>query len=290
MDRAHFLVFLAFVLIPAMTLRAATGHGGARIAGIANAGVAIHDPWAVNYNQAGMVHCDHAMAALYTENRFMLADISLASAAVILPVTYGTLGVSLGTFGNEHYREGNAGLAFARRFGERFSAGVRLNYHFVSVGEGYGSAGTLTAEGGGIFELAPGLHIGAHVVNPTGSVIARPEYIAHDERVTTVFRTGISYRFSDNGLLTLEIEHERHVSPPSARVGLEYGIGEYLFVRCGAGIHPIHNAAGFGYRSGRWQIDIASSYHYVLGYSPMAGLIYHFGDSQRKRSGIQPGQ
>lgn len=246
---------------------------GARAAGMANATVAIYDFWAISHNQAGIASIDKLTAGLFTENRFLLCDLSLAAAGVILPTTYGNFGVSLQYFGSNLYSEGKAGLAYARHFGEKLSAGVQLNYMFTTIGEGYGRTGTATAELGIICELLPGLYLGAHIFNPTKASLKTTGYLDIREYIPTIIRTGAAYHFSEKVLLSLEVEKDsRH--QPMAKFGVEYMITEGMFVRAGLCTNPMLNSFGFGIHKGKLQFDISASYHHLLGYSPQAGIIY----------------
>ncbi len=275
MKPLHF-TFLLIVLSASLKTPAADNLlSGARATGMANASVTLYDFWAISHNQAGIARIDHITASIFTENRFLLSDLSLAAAGVILPTTYGTFGASLQFFGSSLYSEGKAGLAYARRFGERLSAGVQLNYMFTNIGDGYGSTGTATAELGIICEILPRLYLGVHVFNPTKASLKTTGYLDIKEYISTTIRTGAAYHFSEKVLLNLEVEKDiRH--KPMAKMGIEYMITEGMFVRAGVSTNPMLNAFGFGIHKGRLQFDISASYHYLLGYSPQAGIIYAF--------------
>ncbi len=266
---------LLIALLPTGLLAAGNMLTGARAAGMANATVAVYDFWGISHNQAGMAGLEYPSAAFYAENRFMVQEMSLAAVACILPAAKGNVGLSLTYFGNHLYGEGKAGLAYARAFGEKLSAGMQLNYLFVSIGDGYGSTGAVAAELGIIIEVLPNMQVGAHIFNPTRALLTRYEHLHADERIATVVRTGLSYSFSGNVMISIEAEKDiRH--PPVARFGLEYAITQGVMVRTGLSTNPMHNTFGFGLHTGQWQIDIASSYQYLLGYSPQAGIVYTF--------------
>jgi hypothetical protein len=270
------LTFLLIFLSASIKTPAADNLlSGARAAGMANASVAIYDFWAISHNQAGIARIDTITAGLFTENRFLLSDLSLAAAGFILPTTSGNFGVSLQFFGSSLYSEGKAGLAYARHFGEKLSASVQLNYMFTNIGEGYGRTGTATAELGIICEILPRLYLGAHIFNPTKASLKTTGYLDIKEYISTIIRTGAAYHFSEKVLLSLEVEKDiRH--QPMAKFGVEYMITEGMFVRAGLSTNPTLNSFGFGIHKGKLQFDISTSYHHLLGYSPQAGVIYAF--------------
>ena len=263
------------LLLPRSVTAASLTPGGTRPAGMANAMVAVYDFWALCHNQAGMARIRSPAAAFHAENRYMIPELSQAAAGYVHPAGEGTMGVTLNWFGNALYNEGTAGLAYARLFGDKLAAGVMLSYRFISIGEGFGSAGTIAAEIGLICEILPGLRVGAHIDNPGRARIATYEYLDHDERLPSVIRSGLAYQFSEGLQASLEVEKDIHY-PARARIGVEYAYGERIMLRTGLTTHPMTNSFGFGLKSGNWQLDLASSYHYVLGYSPQAGLLYQW--------------
>ncbi|MFP4065710.1 MAG: hypothetical protein ACLFS0_09455 [Bacteroidales bacterium] len=246
---------------------------GSRAAAMANASVAIYDTWSVSHNQAGMMRTGHITAAFYTDNRFLLPELSLASFAVIIPFSGSTLGVSFSGFGNSLYREGKAGIAYARSFGDRLSAGVKLSYYFAAFADRYGQTGTAVAELGIIYEPRPGLQIGSHISNPTRAGLSGCPSEGSCTNLPTIIRTGLSYSFSDSVILNLETTKDIRF-PPVFRAGVEYVVGDALVLRTGVSTRPVQNAFGIGFQRGRLKIDLAATYHYALGYSPCAAFIY----------------
>ncbi len=252
---------------------AANTPAGARPAGMANATVAMYDFWALVHNQAGIALADKPSASFYADNRYLIPELSQAAVGYIHPSGRGVMGASLTWFGNDLYHEGKTGITYALFLGEKFSAGVKLSYLFVSIGEGYGSTGTVAGELGIICEIIPGLRVGAHLFNPARARITSYTYLDHEERHPAVIRSGLSYDFSESLVLSIEAEKDiRH--KVRAKTGLEYSFRESMMLRAGVATNPIENSFGFGLRAGNWQLDIASSYHYILGYSPQAGATY----------------
>lgn len=247
---------------------------GARQAGMGNAGITLYDLWSVSHNQAGLARLETLSAGFYFENRFLAREMALGAVAIALPHPTGVFGLSLSYFGFSNYNEGKIGLSYARDFGEKLSVGIQFNYMYLSIGEGYGSRGSFTMELGMIYELLPGLHIGAHLFNPTQTRISSVDDL-YDERIPTIMRFGFSYAFSERVLLAVETEKDIE-KEARFKVGLEYRLTDHIYLRGGVGTHPMENAFGFGFQSGSLQFDLSASYHHVLGYSPQAGVTYGF--------------
>jgi hypothetical protein len=58
--------------------------------------------------------------------------------------------------------------------------------------------------------------------------------------------------------------------------GMEYIIDEKVFVRAGLGLNSSKFSFGFGYILNAFSIDIAATWHQILGFTPQASLSYSF--------------
>lgn len=245
---------------------------GARQAGLANAGVCITDIWAVYHNQAALAGLNDMAAAVYYENRFMVKQLNMQGAAFALPTKSGVFGVSFSRFGYSLYNESKYGLAYAKNFGENFSAGVQLNYVSTSIGEGYGSRGAFTAELGLRAQLAKGFFVGFHAYNVNRAKMAN----YNNERIPTIFRLGFQYNFSEKVFLAAEVEKDIDNSP-IFKAGAEYHFVKAFYLRAGIASNPYLNTFGLGLEiAEKLRLDVATSIHPVLGVSPQGSLSYTF--------------
>ena len=113
---------------------------GARSSAMGNASATQQDVWASFHNQAGLAFLKETVIGVSHEQRFMLNELSLNGAAFALPTKKnGTFALSVSYFGYKLYNEQKAGLAYAKSFGDKFSAGVQIDYLGTSIAEGYGS-------------------------------------------------------------------------------------------------------------------------------------------------------
>jgi hypothetical protein len=283
LQMTHTRLIFIFLMLWALQVSAANDNYpfGARQSGMANTGVTLHDFWAISHNQAGLAQMEHMAGGFYFENRFQAREMSMGAAAVVMPVNAGVFGLSMTYYGFSLYNEGKVGLAYARQLSDKLSVGLQFNYLFLSIGEGYGSRSNYSIEMGVIYELLPALHIGTHIYNLSRSRIASVDDL-YDEYVPTIIRFGLSYAFSEQVMLLVETEKDIE-RDPEFRAGLEYRLSEHIYARGGIGTsrqsngtNAMVNAFGFGLETGALRIDLSASYHYVLGYSPQAGLTYTF--------------
>ncbi len=265
-------ITLFFILVSLSSANAANDNFlfGGRPASMANSTVAVYDFWGLGFNQAAIARQTGFMAGVYFENRFLTKEMNLGAVGLSIPAGGGVLGFSATLFGYSLYSESKIGLAYARKLSEKFSIGIQLNYLYASVA-GYGNKGSIAGELGIIYQLLPGLNIGAHVFNPTKTKVSA----YNSERIPTVLRLGMAYTFSQRVLVTLEAEKDI-VENPIFKAGVEYGLTHNIFVRGGVGTNPTLNSLGIGFHFGALKFDVSSSFHYLLGYSPQASFVYQF--------------
>jgi len=98
----------------------------------------------------------------------------------------------------------------------------------------------------------------------------------NDERIPTIIRLGLNYKFSEQVLATIEAEKDL-LNIPAFRAGLEYHTNNILFLRAGAGTGPNLMSFGVGIAKDALAFDLAASYHQTLGFSPEISFNYTFG-------------
>lgn len=256
----------------------ATGENwpvGGRSAGMSNASVALYDLWSIGQNQAGLAMLKDISAGIYYENRFGLKNLGFKAGAFALPTKSGTLGVSVANYGYSQYNENKIGIAYAKSFGERFSAGIQLDYLSTSIGENYGNASTLAAEIGLRYQVNSKITIGTHVFNPTRAKLAS----YNDERAPTIFKLGLLYTFSNKLIVAIESEKDIQYNPV-VKAGIEYHPISSLYFRTGISTYPVQNSFGFGIAVSNFNIDFATTYHRTLGFTPQVSLVYHINKSK----------
>lgn len=244
---------------------------GARSAGLADASVSLSDVWSSFHNQAGLAQIKKATAGIYYENRFLISELSLKSAAVAIPVKNGTFGLSYSSFGFSLYNESKAGLAYAQRFGEKVSGGVQLDYLNTRISEGYGSKTSFAAEAGIQAKITNQITIGAHIFNPTRAKLA--DY--NNERILTIMRLGLDYKFSEKVFVSIETQKDVY-QKAVFKSGVEYHPVEALYLRVGVSTNPALNCFGIGLKLKNFKMDVATSIHSVLGISPKVSMMYEF--------------
>lgn len=245
-------------------------HGG-RSAAMGLSSAAVSDFWSVTNNQAGMAFYDKTAAGVYFENRYLIKELGTQAGAFTLKTKFGVLGATVGYSGDASFSTTKAGLAYARKFGNRFSAGVQLDYIATVLGEEYGKRGNITFDAGIMVKLTDQLTFGAHTFNPLHVQLS--EY--NNERIPSTVNAGFGYTFSDKLLLTAEACKNSEF-PMEFRSGVEYKLGNVAFARVGLSTNPARYTFGFGIAMKNLTLDLSSSVHSQLGYSPQVSMQYAF--------------
>ncbi len=247
-------------------------QAGARQAGMNHCSVALNGFWSIQNNQAGMALVKRFSAGASYENKFLIPHTGTANLAVIYPMKFGNIGLSMSYFGYTLYHQMKVGLAYARSFGPKLRIGVQLDYLQTGLGDLYGSRSNLTFELGVQSDVTRQLTLGIYVFNPVPVKLA--DYA--DEKIPAIFRFGLAYHFSNKLLATAEVEKNTAYQPVILRGGIEYAFRKQFFFRLGFGTSGDVLSFGFGWHKKHLQFDLAATMHQSLGFSPQSSLIFSF--------------
>lgn len=243
---------------------------GAQARAMGGASLTLNGVWASMQNQAALVGIQGFAAGVSYDNRFLVSELSSANLVMAQSVGDGVFGFSFSRYGYAAYREQKIGFGYARKLSDNFNIGVQIDYLMVALGNGYGSVGKFTWEGGVLYKVNDQISLAAHIFNPIRVQLAE----FNDERVPAVLRFGANYTFSDRVLLTAQLDKSID-QDVIVGAGIEYRVVEDVFVRAGISGGSSLFSFGAGYRFKGFQIDIATSQHQVLGFSPQLGLTYN---------------
>jgi hypothetical protein len=269
--RISFTLFIFFGILNALVAQSEWNASGGRSAGIGLSSVAVIDFWSVNNNQAGLAFYDKTAAGVYFENRYLVKEAGIQTGAFVLKTKHGVLGATIGYTGDANFSTTKAGLAYALKFGNHFSAGIQLDYIGTSLGEEYGKRSNITFDAGIMVKITEQLTFGAHTLNPMHVKLS--DY--NNESIPTTLNAGFGFTFSDKLLLTAEACKNSEF-PMEFRSGAEYKLGKIAYARVGLTTNPARYTFGFGLEMKNLTLDFSSSVHSQLGYSPQVSLQYSF--------------
>jgi len=247
-------------------------RSGSRYQALADASVALSGSWSVFGNQAGLSGINHPEFGGAYQNRFLVDELSSRSVFFVLPVQSSVFAVSMLQFGRMPFRQEKFGLSYARSLSHHFSFGVQFNYYRLFFSEDNRTVGSSGLEIGAQYLHSNRLVFGIHILNPYKTGI---KMLSENFYYPSRINFGTLYHLSDSFSLMSELESEfdQHFV---LKTGFEYVILEKLFLRTGISGKPYQLSAGIGFRINKLTLDVATSYHQVLGNSPSASFQYQF--------------
>lgn len=260
-------------------------YTSARTLGLGGSFVAIaDDPLGVLWNPAGLSTMDQNQLSFETARLFEQTSINAVSVAVPgswLP-SMGLSMVSLGSGEFEQTNDMNDALGTFREsetayvvtlskgFSPKFSVGTNVKVVTQSI-ESY-SAGGFGFDLGAMYDVAPGLRVGASLFNLGGPKL---NLRSTDEAYAAEWRGGFAYQiFGGRGLVTAQAGH-------SDGAGMRFSGGSEYWIQPGLafrlGFDDDRGTGGFSYRiTPQYQLDYAAADH-VLGMTHRFGISYRFG-------------
>ena len=221
-------------------------------------------------NQAALAGVKNAGIGIYGERRFMLSETSVYTLAGSLPTRLGNFGLMINYAGFKNFNENKIGLAYARKLGKVLDVGVQFNYYSYRI-PSYGNASTINFEIGAIMHLTEKLNAGIHVYNPVSGKLGKNR----DEKLASAYKIGLGYDASDRFFISSEIIKEEDKAV-NVIAGLQYRFAKQFFARAGFISETTSAYAGAGVAWKNLRLDISSSYHPQLGFSPGILLIMNF--------------
>jgi hypothetical protein len=262
-------LLLFLIIVSANAFGQGSYPSGARSMSMANASVTFNDVWAHFNNPGAVGNINELTAGISYENRFLLKELQSQSLAVVIPLKVGAISVGGQMFGYRDFRSYKGGVGYGMQLGEKLFAGVQMNYLGIQLNNAYGSKNGIGGDLGILGKITDNWLIGFSVANLFRSKLTEFQ----DDRMTTLMRFGSSYRLSEKAMVTGEVEKDVE-NPMRFKAGVEYKPFEQFSLRGGVATAPIELSFGVGYQTKIISINVGSSFHQILGWSPHFGLIY----------------
>ena len=180
------------------------------------------------------------------------------------------MGLTVNYFGFGAYNEQKIGLSYARKLAKNFSLGAQFDYLGTRIPE-YGASASFTFELGLLAKLSKQVTLAAHTYNPINSKVAGLD------RLPNLVKIGVGYSPSEKVTLTGELQKDIYEFPLVGKIGVEYRPVKALAIRAGfAANQPTIASFGLGIFVQGLRIDVASSYHQILGVTPSVSISYGF--------------
>jgi hypothetical protein len=270
--------FLLLVFIP-ISLFSSNGDGpiGSRSAALGHASSCLFDIWSTRNNQGSLGFIRKTEFGAFYENRFFVKELTQSGFAAAIPIKKGTFGICYSSLGYKLYRESQTTLSYGMKLNDNISAGIGFDYLNTKIADIYGKSNAFTGSVGLLAKILPQVVISSHIYNPFRAKITN----YNNEKVPTIFKFGAQYIFSKKVFIVAEAE-KTSAKKINIKGGIEYNPSSLVYLRVGGSSYPAQASFGLGVNYNGIKIDMCTSYHSILGFSPQIGLSYAFGKDKSK--------
>jgi hypothetical protein len=239
-----------------------TGPVGARAWMLGGSSAADANVWSAANNVAGTTQVKNLQAGLYTEQRFNEANLRLTNFSMVVPTKYVNLGGSVNYYGYTAFNQQRLSLSVARALNPIFSLGIQLNYVSTFI-EDYGQTGNTVIGAGLYIKPMSRLALGFSIFNPTQNRYGKYT----EEKIPSYGKLGCVYDVSDKIVLHAETD-QRLNQKLIWRGGIYYKIHGSFHLAMGMATNPTYYTFGTSLHLKKIKLDMASSFHEVLGFTP----------------------
>jgi hypothetical protein len=273
-------IFLTILILCAVNLSAQFENTdvGARPTALGGAFTSLSDnSLAIFYNPAGLGQIKYReFSAFYSPAPFGLTDLSTSSLSYSEPLSFGTIGAAIKTYGFELYRENNFILSYGNSYKKKIFYGLNLNLYNLHI-QNYNNATAFGVDLGAMAYITKYLQWGFFGKNITGTKIG-----LSNEKIAQIYRTGFTFQPEEKIRAILEIEKDVKY-PVSVRGGLEYTVIDFLDLRFGVGSQPAIFSAGIGINYNLFSFDYAFTKSEDLGFTHLGTVSVNFGGIKGKK-------
>ena len=259
-------IYLICILLPT-SLNAQLNPGSRSIA-MGSAGTALEGVWSLQQNSAGIANMKRSVFAIGYEQHFLNQELSTKTAVFVLPLKKNVFGLNFQRYGFSDYQEQTTGIAYSRSFSGTLSLSIVFKHHQISIPR-YGSSQTFSVDAGMQYRLTDKIRIGSQITNPSGSRFKE----LSGSLLPLSISIGASFDLSDKVLVITDL-YKAIGRGVDSRLGLEYQIINWFYLRGGITVNPFLQSTGFGLKHRRIFVDAAILSHPQLGFSPNISLGY----------------
>lgn len=264
------LFFLGFcfwtvIICDAQTDPVTQAHG-ARSQGMGNLKVLLPDSWSYFNNIGALDRIEETQISAGFDHRFGLPELNTVDLAMAWKNDFGTIGLGVSRFGGKLFNQQLLGLGFSSTVGI-VSIGAKVDWFQTQI-ERFGTGNALVFSLGGVAELGPNFFLGANLSNLSSSKISQKS----EQRLPTAVQLGISYLPIEPLKILAEIEKDVELDPVF-KAGIEYQLGDWVYLRTGISSNPARLSFGLGLRLSQFGFDYAYGQNTALGRTHHLSLV-----------------
>lgn len=262
------LLIVCIAAAPFLYAQGITGPAGAKAWMLGGSSAAHAEVWSATNNAAAITRVKQFEVGLYNEQRFNEPDLRLTNLSVVVPAKFVHLAAAVHYYGCAAFNQQRLSVSASKALSPLLSLGVQLNYVSTFIAD-YGYAGNPVLAGGLYLKPFNKLNLGFMVFNP-----AQNTYGKHTtEKIPSYARLGCAYDLSDK--VTLHAETDQRLNQRlMLRGGVYYKIHEQFHLAIGVATHPTYYTFGTVLLVKKIRLDLATSIHEVLGFTPHLGISF----------------
>lgn len=243
---------------------------GSRSLSLGTASVSLGDEWSYFSNPAATIEVKTFKVATSYLNQYLLQELQQQGAVVCLPVKKGVFSLGAHIAGQTLSKSSKVGVGYALKLSDGLALGVNINYHQFRI-QNYGSTASLLADAGVYYKINQKVTWGCGVIGVGGHKSSNQQAI-----FPISLRTGVAVRAANWLHCLVEVEHNSAFNL-RVKTGVEYIPIENVKLRVGSIVNEQNFAFGVGYiLKKQVYVDLGTTWHQVLGWSPNIGLSYQF--------------
>ncbi len=260
------LLLLILLMSHKVWSQSITGVTGAKAWMMGGASAAETDVWSVNNNPGAMGFMGNSQLGIYTEQRFRESRLKLANLSGTVKTKYLHVGGVINYYGYEVFNQQKLGLSVGKQLSSMIAIGVQLNYLGTTIQE-YGSGHAFAIGAGLLVKPVENMRLGVTVFNPTQNRFS--QNLA--DKIPTYARYALSYDVSKKVLI--QVEGDQTLEQKLAlKAGINYQLHDVISLAAGAASNPVYYTFGTSLCLKQFKLDMASSFHEVLGFSPHVAI------------------
>lgn len=202
-------------------------------------------------------------------NRYAMKELGTISASFLYPNKILDTHMAISSYGYDAYRESMLLVSVSKMLGKRFTLGAAITYRFLQTEVMDELPSQLAVDLGVTYRPVKDLLLGISVLNYPSVVMNKHE----EMNVISGYslQAGFAWQFLPQLLLVGEVINTKETDVKGS-LGIEYELVDNLYVRAGVITGPLIPSMGVGYSFSLFTIDVAVTYHQLLGISTGAGL------------------